>query len=32
MLLLRVFKVVPNGIGHLQGAFYVWAVFIVLTV
>lgn len=27
-----VFKVVPNRIGHLQGALYAWAVFIVLTV
>lgn len=26
------FKVVANRIGHLQGALYAWAVFIVLTV
>lgn len=29
---LRCFKVVPNRTGHLQGALYAWAVFIVLTV
>lgn len=29
---LTCFKVVHNRIGHLQGAFYAWAVFIVLTV
>lgn len=29
---LTCFKVVPNRIGHLQGALYAWAVFIVLTV